>query len=65
MRKNGRCVFLMVLLMGEAMECNSVRVVAILAYFQFTFWRKVSRSVNDLFEAYKAVSEVLVRRGRR
>ena len=51
-------------LLGVVMDCIAVRVLAVLAYFQCILWRKVSKSGNDVFRAYKAVSEVLMRRGR-
>ena len=65
MRKWGRRVFRTGLLMGVVMDCIAVRVLAVVAYFQCILCRKVSKSGNLVFKAYKPVLGVLVRRGRR
>ena len=51
--------------MGVVIDCIAVRVLAVVAYFQFRLCMKVSKSGKVVFRAYKAVLEVLVRRGRR
>ena len=64
MRKWGRRVCQTGLLMGVAMDCIALRVLADVGYFQCILWRKVCKSGNDVFTTYKAVLEVLVGRVR-
>lgn len=54
-------MFLMILLMGLAMDCKAERVFAILAYFHCSLRRKEPGSRNILLRAYKTVLEVFVR----
>ena len=53
MRKNERCVFLTVLLMGVAMDCNAVRILLFWHTSNLLCGERCLRSVNYLLQAYK------------
>ena len=53
------------LLRGGVRDFIAVRVLAVVAYFQLILCSRVSCSGKIVFRAYKAILEVLVRRGRR